>query len=436
MRTALQFVSRGARASVRGSGAYYLWLGFLLLLVVLGAVAYGHQLRRGLVVTNMTDQVSWGFYIGNFTFLVGTAAAAVMIVIPAFAYRQRALREVVVLGELMAVVTVAMCLVFVVVDLGQPARLWHMLPLFGRPNFPASVMTWDVVALTGYLLLNAFLSAHVLYATFRGSAPGGRGYRALVWVAIPWAISIHTVTAFIYSGLGARPYWHAAVLAPHFLASAFAAGPALLIAVLLAVRRHLALPVDDLAIRRLRQIAAVAMLVNLFLFGAEVFTELYAQTAHAASMRYHLFGLPGQRLPAALTWAAVALDALAVVGLMALRPQRQRGLLAGACWCAVVGVWMEKGLGLVVPGLVPTPLGEVAGYTPSATELCVGAGIWAGGALLYSLLVKGAAAIQSGELRAILLRPRIVAPRDDSGLREAPETGVGVGAPTPRQPAA
>jgi molybdopterin-containing oxidoreductase family membrane subunit len=365
----------------------------------------------------MTDQVSWGAYIANFTFLVGAAAAAVMLVIPVYLYRDSALREVVVLGELLAIAAIIMCLLFVTVDLGRPDRFWHMIPGIGRFNWPMSLLSWDVIALFGYLALNSYITTYLLYMRFTGRKPDRRRYRPFVYIAIPWAIGIHTVTAFLYAGFGARPHWNAAVLAPRFLASAFAAGPALVIIALSVVRDRMGFPVKKEALTRLRQIALVAMLINLFMFGSEVFTELYAHKSHVLSMYYHLFGLPNHRVLVPFTWGGVALDVFAVVVFSRRSLYQRPMLLVGASACAVVGVWIEKGMGLIIPGFVPTPLGEVVDYVPSFTEFCVSVGVWSTGILVYTLLLKVAVPIELDQLKA----SGVVGEADDDRERaEAP----------------
>jgi molybdopterin-containing oxidoreductase family membrane subunit len=396
----LEFIWKTLKAMAKGSSTYYRWVGFLVACIALGVAAYVYQLDNGLVVTNMTDQVSWGAYIANFTFLVGAAAAAVMLVIPAYLYRDSALKEVVVLGELLAIAAIIMCLLFVTVDIGRPDRFWHLIPGLGRFNWPISLLSWDVIVLFGYLILNSYITTYLLYVRFKGGKPDRHKYRPVVYVAIPWAIGIHTVTAFLYAGFGSRPHWNAAVLAPRFLASAFAAGPALVIIALTLVRDRMAFPVKDAALARLRQIAAVAMMINLFMFGSEVFTELYSQKSHVVSMYYHLFGLPGHRILVPFTWTGVALDAFALVVFVTQRLYEKPKLLIGASAAAVVGVWIEKGMGLVIPGFVPTPLGDVVDYSPSFTEFCVSVGVWATGILVYTLLLKVAVPIEKDELKS------------------------------------
>lgn len=402
MRTLLLFVRFAVAtggAMVRGSSRYYTWLLFLLGWIALGVVAYVHQLQVGLVATNMVDQVPWGAYIANFTYLVGMAAAAVMLVIPAYVYHDHALHDVAVLGELLAVAVLTMCLAFVMVDIGRPDRFWHLVPWIGRFNWPMSMLSWDVIVLNGYLLLNLYITTYLLFSKFRGREPARRKYLPWVYLSIGWAISIHTVTAFLYGGMGARSYWNSAILAPRFLVSAFAAGPSLMIIALCEVRDRMGFPVSDAALNRLRQIVAVTMLINLFFFFSEIFTELYSFKEHAASMRYLLFGLDGHHKLVPYIWIAIALDVFAAAVFVTPRLHRRPAVLRAGCAAAIVGVWTEKGMGLVIPGFVPSPLGEIVEYAPSFTEFCVSAAIWAMGALIFTLLLKAAVPIELGKLR-------------------------------------
>ena len=206
----------------------------------------------GLIVTGMSDQVSWGVYIANFTFLVGVAAAAVMMVIPVYIYDNEELHDLVIFGELLAVAAIIMCLAFVTVDLGRPDRFWHLIPGIGKFNFPASMLSWDVIVLNGYLLLNVHICGYLLYCRYRDRKPSKWFYIPFVFVAIVWAISIHTVTAFLYVGLGGRPFWNSAIVGPRFLASAFSAGPALIILALQVIRQRHPLPHHDQALLTLR----------------------------------------------------------------------------------------------------------------------------------------------------------------------------------------
>lgn len=382
------------RLSFVGNWQYYTWMTVLTVISLIGLHSYCQQLVHGLVTTGMTDQVSWGLYIANFTYLVGLAAAAAMLVIPVYIYRNMHLHDVVIFGELLAVAVIIMCLLFVTVDLGRPDRFLHM---FERFNFPMSMLTWDVIALTGYLLLNLHICGYLLYSAYRGRQPSKAFYVPFVFVAIVWAVSIHTVTAFLYVGLGGRPFWNSAIIAPRFLASAFAAGPAFIILTLQIVRHFTRHKVTDDALLTLRRIVQVALIINVFLLGCELFTEFYADSTHVASSRYLYFGLHGYHALVPWIWAAILFSGVATI-LLVLPASRGLRVLNIACVLAIVGIWIEKGMGLIVPAFVPTPLGEVVEYVPTRNEMLVCLGIWAFGLLLYTMFVRISVPVLSGEM--------------------------------------
>ncbi|MBS0198700.1 MAG: polysulfide reductase NrfD [Planctomycetes bacterium] len=394
VKTYLTFLWRCFRLSFVGDYRYYAWMFFLTVFILLGVNAYCKQLVQGLATTGMTDQVSWGFFIANFTFLVGMAAAAVMLVIPVYIFRNRELHDLVIFGELFAVAAIVMAMLFVTVDLGRPDRFHHLLLRF---NFPVSMLTWDVLVLNGYLLLNLHICGYLVYCAYRKRAPSRLFYIPFVFVAIFWAISIHTVTAFLYSGLGGRPFWNSAVVAPRFLASAFAAGPAFLILTLSVVKRFAGLDVPDKAFLTLRSVVAVALTINMFLLGSEAFTEFYTDSAHVASARYLFLGLHGRSGLVPWIWTAISLNTIALV--MLYTPLSRRiGALQVACALLIAGIWIEKGMGMIVPAFVPTPLGEIVEYSPTLNETLVTLGIWAGGLLLYTILVRVTVPVLAGRL--------------------------------------
>ncbi len=394
MKKYLTFLWDCFRLSFVGDWRYHLWMTVLTVLTLCGLYAYCQQLVNGLVTTGMTDQVSWGLYIANFTYLVGLAAAAAMLVIPVYVYRNMHLHDVVIFGELLAVAVIIMCLLFVTVDLGRPDRFMH---LFWRFNFPLSMLTWDVIALNGYLLLNLHICGYLIYSAYCGRKPSPVFYVPFVFIAIVWAISIHTVTAFLYVGLGGRPFWNSAIIAPRFLASAFAAGPAFIILTLQLVRRYTRHQVSNDALLTLRRIIQVAMMINIFLLVCEVFTEFYTDSAHLASSHYLYFGLHGRHALVPWIWSAIAMNAVATV-LLLLPASRGLKMLNAACVLSIVGIWIEKGMGLIVPAFVPTPLGEIVEYTPTLHEMLICLGIWALGLLIYTIFVRVSVPVLAGEV--------------------------------------
>jgi molybdopterin-containing oxidoreductase family membrane subunit len=387
---------------VSGGSLYHAWMAFLTMLVITGVWGYAQQAQRGLSVTGMTDQVSWGLYIANFTFLVGVAAAAVMMVIPGYLYKIKAVKGGVLIGEMVAIGAIIMCLLFVVVDLGRPDRMWHLLPGIGRFHFPISMLSWDVLVLNGYLLLNLHIPGYILYMRYLGKEPNPRFYMPFVYISVVWAISIHTVTAFLYNGLAGRPFWNSAILAPRFIASAFAAGPAFIVLVLHAVRHYTRFPVEGGMIRFLRQVVLVCGLINLFLLISEVFTEFYTGSSHGISAQYLFFGLHGYDALVPWIWTALVLNVGGV--LMLVSRQFEHGGLMRTnlpLVMLILGIWIEKGMGLIIPGFIPTPLGEIFEYQPTLIESLICFGIWAFGLLVMTVLIKFATDVETGAIHAV-----------------------------------
>jgi Ni/Fe-hydrogenase subunit HybB-like protein len=554
IRNYLVFLRRCGRIAFVGDWRYYAWMGALTVICLLGLNAYAKQFVHGIVVTGMSDEVSWGVYIANFTFLVGVAAAAVMMVIPVYIYNNEELHDLVIFGELLAVAAILMCLAFVMVDLGRPDRFWHLIPGIGQFNFPASMLSWDVIVLNGYLLLNVYICGYLLYCRYQKKMPSKWFYVPFVFIAIVWAVSIHTVTAFLYVGLGGRPFWNSSIVGPRFLASAFTAGPALIILAIQIVRRvtaivpgadvtptpagglsrrsaarrpatlvdldllarHLRefasvpngirqqllpemavldvaagdvllrqggtdqhaffvlkgrvvvereesgrhritrsagpgeqfgevsalggtprmataiaeeptqvlrLPADalrklmkyppmnkivharmserlmitDRALMTLRGIVQVSMLINVFLLLNEVFKEFYSGNLHVASSKYLYLGLEGHHALVPWIWTAIVFNLVAMV-LLVLPVSRSLKWLNLTCVLCIVGIWIEKGMGLVVPGFIPTPLGEIVEYSPSLNETLISFGIWAFGLLCYTVFLRMSVPILQGRL--------------------------------------
>jgi molybdopterin-containing oxidoreductase family membrane subunit len=401
-----------------GDKKYYLWISFLSLLILLGASAFSGQVSRGLIVTAMRDQVSWGLYISNFTFLVGVAAAAVLLVIPAYLYNFKPIKEIVLFGELLAITAITMCIMFIMVDFGQPLRVWHIMPVIGAMNFPASLLAWDVVVLNGYLVINTAIAFYVLYRLSIGKEYKMSVIGPLIILSIPWAVSIHTVTAFLYNGLSARPFWNASILAPRFLASAFCSGPAIMILLFQIIRKLSEVEIENKAIFKIAELIAYAMGINLFLLGAEVFKEFYSGSIHSEPIKYLYFGLHGKTRLVPWIWSATFLNITAFFFFLFPKTRENFMTLNMACVFVIVGVYIEKGMGLVIPGFIPDSLGEVYEYSPTMQEIIVTIGIWAFGALIYTFLLKFAVPVYTGKLR-FFSKAQMVTARDIMSKRMA-----------------
>jgi Ni/Fe-hydrogenase subunit HybB-like protein len=391
------FYKRTLTLVVTGSKAYYAWCLFLLATIVVGFLFYLKQHDVGLYATNLNNEVSWGLYIANFTYLVGMAAAAVLLVVPAYVYHFKPIKEIVVLGELFAASSIVMAILFVMVDLGRIDRVWHMIPLIGSMNFPESLLAWDVLVLNGYFFLNLFVPVYLLVKFYYRKEPNWKFILPFILLSVPWAVGIHTVTAFLYNGLAARPFWNSSILAPRFLASAFCSGPAIIIIIFQIIRKVSDLKLEDEALFKIAELIAYAMFLNLFLLASELFKEYYSGTVHIESFKYLFQGLHGHNQLVPWIWTAMAMNVTAFFLFLVPSTRKRFKTLNLGCLLIIIGVWIEKGPGLIIPGFVPDPLGEIYDYMPNLLELMVSFGIWATGLLIFTLLMKVAIPIQTGQ---------------------------------------
>jgi molybdopterin-containing oxidoreductase family membrane subunit len=370
--------------ALHGNRRYWGWLAFLAAVVGTGAFFYLRQLGYGLGITGMSRDVTWGLYIAQFTFLVGIAASAVMVVLPYYLHDFKAFGRITILGEFLAVAAVVMCVTFIVIDLGRPERAFNVLL---HPS-PRSILFWDMVVLTGYLLLNIVIGWTVLENERNGTAPPA-WVKPLIWLSIPWAISIHTVTAFIYAGLPGRDFWLTAIMAPRFLASAFASGPALLVLLCLVLRRWGGFDAGREPLQALARIVAYALAASLFFVLMELFTAFYSGIpGHAEPFRYLYAGLEGHTRLVPWMWTSAVLAVLALVILIVPLLRRNESWLALACVAVFVSLWIEKGLGLVVTGFIPSPLGRITEYAPTGPEVAITLGVWALGFVILTALYR------------------------------------------------
>ena len=371
-------------AAFRGGKRYWILLGVWGTLILVGLYAWGLQFTQGLTVTGMSQDVTWGIYIAQFTFLVGVAASAVMVVLPYYLHNYKTFGRMVILGEGLAISAVIMCMLFIFVDMGQPTRVTNVL-LHPTLN---SMMFWDMMALGGYLALNLVIGMVTFDAEAKESPPP-KWIRPIIILSIPWAVSIHTVTAFLYSGLEARTFWMTAILAPRFLASAFSSGPSLLIILALILRSFTKFDPGKEAIQKLALIVAYAMTVNVFFVSVEVFTALYSDMPHHVhAFEYLYLGLHGHDALVPWMWTGAGLTFTCVILLLIPKIRNNLNILGFICAGVIAAIWIEKGVGMVVTGFVPNPLGRITDYSPSGVEVAVTVGVYAIGFMMLTMIYK------------------------------------------------
>ena len=396
--------------ALKGDSRYYTWLGILGILVIPWAYgSYEQLVVKGMIVAGFTDQISWALYEGNFIFLVGVAAAAVTVVFPYYAYRpkpgerrktsQQALKNVVLIGEMLAITAVTMVMIFIIYHMGRPDRLWHIIPVIGIFNFPHSMLTWDVLVLNVYLVLNIVCGFYYMYKKYTGEPINENFYMPLVYISIVWALSIHTVTAFLINTMPPRPMWFHSVMPIKFISTAFAGGSAIIIVALMVYRKFTKLEISDEAINFISQVTVWCLGIALFLIMSEIVTELYPSTEHSFQIKYVLFGMMG--LSKLVPWMWTSLTIMVVSFILLLIPgiRKNYTILPVICTLLFIGIWIEKGMALVIPGMVPSPIGELSEYSPTWIEIFITIGNWAIGLIMFTILSKGAVGVMLGEVR-------------------------------------
>ena len=376
--------------ALKGTTGYWSWLAFLLVLIGVGAGCYLYQYAEGLRITGLSRDVSWGLYIGQLTYFVGIAAGGVMVVLPYYLHDYKAFGRITILGEFLAIAAILMCLLFVFVDLGNPVRIMNVI-LYPTPN---SILFWDMIVLNVYLLLNIVVGWNVLAAERKG-IKYQKWVKVLAYISIPWAFTIHTVTAFLYAGIPGRHFWLSAIMAARFLSSAFCAGPALLVLLCLIVKKVSKFDPGKEQLQTLGGIIAYAMIINVFFYLLELFTAFYSQIpGHMHAFEYLFHGLDGHGQLAPWMWTATGFAVVALVLLIIPATRRKQDTLAVACVSVIIATWIDKGLGLIVGGFTPNMFETVTPYWPTTLEILITIGVLAVGFFVLTILYKIAVSIK------------------------------------------
>ncbi|MBN1608387.1 MAG: polysulfide reductase NrfD [Polyangiaceae bacterium] len=377
--------------ALKGSRKYWAFLALLLGVIAVGVFCWlrEHELGSG-PTSGLGRDIPWGLHVGQLTFFVGVAASAVMVVLPYYLHDYKEFARITVIGEFLAVAAVVVSMLSVFSIMGQPGRVFYVL-LFPTPN---SIIFWDMVVLSTYLGLNLVCGWTVLSAERQGIA-APKWVKPFIYWAIVWAPSIHMVTAFLYAGLPGKHHWMTALTAVHFLATAFAAGPALLIVLGVLIKKLSRFDPGTRALQKLAEIATYALILHIFFVGLEFFTAFYSQNpGHMRTLEFLYVGLDGNRRLVPVMWISSALAVLGLILLAVPALRRHEKTLVTGALAVFFSIWLDKGLAFVVAGFVPDSFERVNDYWPHWNEFLVAAGVWAVGVLVLTVLYKVAITVK------------------------------------------
>ena len=402
MKTALSFARDFGSYAIKGGSKYYTWLLFLAFFILVGSYTAYIQFTQGLIVTGATDQVTLEAFFANFVFTAHVAAAAVLVVDPGYFYHRKDMKELAVMGEIVAMVFVATGITFVLFHMGRPDRTWHIIPGIGFMNFPNSMLAYDTIVLNVYLILNLIGVTYILFKKYVGTFHEKQlaiWFRPIVFLAIAWGPLIHIVTAFVLASNARVGMWATAVLPFAFLTMAGASGPALVVLIFLLARKYTKLEIGDPVIDLMTDIIAWSLGILMLVFAAEFFTLLYPSTEHADSLKYNMFGHNGLNMYVPWFWGTIGALVASFVALLFRKVRHSYDrLLPLVCFVVFFAILIEKPMILVFPAFSPTPLGEYAEYHVTLIEFFNVLFVWALGFLFLTLILKGAIGILTGEV--------------------------------------
>jgi Ni/Fe-hydrogenase subunit HybB-like protein len=387
--------------ALKGKPRYWIWLGFLATLILIAFYFWNleHHIGAGRLLGLHRD-LTWGLHIGQLAFFVGAAAGAVMIVLPYYFHNYKEFSKITILAEFFAVGMVVIAMLSVFVVMGQPPRVFYVL-LYPTPN---SIIFYDLIVLSGYLILNLICGWTVLHAEYKG-VKYPAWLKPIIYLAILWGPSIHIVTAFLLQGLPGRDYWLTAIMAPRFLASAFSAGPALLIVLALLAKKLTGFDVGQKAIDTIAKIVTYAFIINLLFFGFELFTAFYSGIEHhKAPILYLFFGYEGHSEYVGLMWLSMILALIAVVLLVIPPLRRNETTLVLACLAVIASIWIEKGFALMIGGFTPNTFHTITPYKPTFPEFMIAIGTWAVGFTIVTILWKIAISVYQSKEKGVFIR--------------------------------
>jgi molybdopterin-containing oxidoreductase family membrane subunit len=305
------------------------WWAVLIAGLGIGLSAFLYQWANGLGVTGLSNTISWGMYIISFMFLVGVSAGGLIVVAGSELVESDRFEPLTRLAVVVSGTAIAAAAISILPDLGRPQLVWKMI---WQPHW-TSPLIWDVIVITVYLTI----AAVDLWLLTRPQ-PQPKALRTMAFIALPAAVLVHSVTAWIFGLLVARPFWNTALLAPMFVSSALVSGTALLIVVAYAVERTTDWDPSERVFPDLGRLMVWFIGVDAFLLFAEILTTYLSRVPdHLKQLNVILVG----RL-APVFWAEVLIGVVVPFAVFASRLRYRRGWVVAAAALALVGVFFKR----------------------------------------------------------------------------------------------
>lgn len=347
------------------------------IVTVVGIGLWVWQLTQGLVVTNMRNLDSWGVYITNFMFLVGLSAGGLIISSAPKLFGVKGFGGISKVAIWTSICCTVLAMGFVIVDLGNPLRIWELF-VYGNLSSP---LLWDVIVLFLYLIISIiYLWAILRVEKGRGSQGSLRVLSAIAFIT---AILVHSVTAWIFGLQQGHEMWYTALLAPWFVTSALVCGTALVMVVVVALRKvgYMELAQENLV--KMAKLLGIFLCVDLYFFACDLLTAGFP-------------GGEGTQVVSMLTtgplagffWAQIILSVLAIV-IVFIPKLRSTPLLVVASLAAIVAIFCKR-VQLLVGGFQIPNLDYAGPLSTSSTSN------WVNGIGVYDSLIYSPSIIEVG----------------------------------------
>lgn len=364
--------------ALRNAGPrYWAFVSLLLSVMALGVLGWSQLLTEGGSVMAMRDAYPWGLWFTNYMYYVGLSAGGLVVYASVHLFGAHQFHPLARLAVLQAGVLVLMALLGIVTDMEYP---WRAVNMLLTPN-PSSPFVYTGSAANIYMII-CFIDLWVLI-TGKG---GDKLAHRMTLIALPFAVYLHTTTAFVLALNKSRELWNSAVMVPIFLTSATASGIALLMLVAYVMQRFGVMKFAASMFRSLSTLLATVIIIDIFLLLVEimvVFWPTSAKPGHA--IRFQHF-ITGEYAVFFLPVLALGLGAFALLAPRGTRHLPKVQITAAIMY--VVAIWLKRYV-LMSMGFATDTLGQYsAPYTPSLVEVLLALMILAIGVLIMTLAAK------------------------------------------------